>query len=106
VGYNDEDETISLVDPAEGAITMMSQHAFVEAWSFNRDMFGRKILNGCFVCGGDGKFDHWFLLHPLDICDICAGSGTFPDFIGALLRMADISNYTLIVPMHANSIGR
>ena len=73
VGYNDEDETISLVDPAEGAITMMSQHAFVEAWSFNRDMFGRKIKP--------------------------------PDFIGGLLRLADVSNYTLIVPMHANSFG-
>ena len=105
VGYNDEDKTISLADPADGAIIMMSQHAFVEAWSFNCDMFGRKILNDCPVCGGDGKFDYWFLLHPLDVCDICAGSGTFPDFIGVLLRMADVSNYTLIVPMHANSFG-
>jgi len=28
-----------------------------------------------------------------------------PDFIGGLLRLADVSNYTLIVPMHANAAG-
>jgi len=73
VGYNDADETISLADPAGGCIIMMSQYDFVEAWSFSRDMFGRKIPP--------------------------------PDFIGGLLRLADVSNYTLIVPMHANSVG-
>ena len=72
VGYNDE-ETIFLADPVEGKIIMMSQYDFVEAWSFNRDMFGRKIKP--------------------------------PDFIGGLLRLADVSNYTLIVPMHANAAG-
>jgi hypothetical protein len=52
----------------------MSQNDFVGAWSFNYDMFGRKISH--------------------------------PDIVGVLLKMADVSNYTLIVPMHANSIGR
>ena len=73
VGYNDEEETISLADPADGSIIIMSQYDFVEAWSFNRDMFGREI--------------------------------THPDFIGSLLMLADVSNYTLIVPMHANAAG-
>ena len=72
VGYNDE-ETIFLADPVEGKIIMMSQYDFVEAWSFNRDMFGRKVKP--------------------------------PDVIGGLVRLADVSNYTLIVPMHANAAG-
>ena len=106
IGYNDEDKTISMVDPAKGAVIKMSQNDFVGAWSFNYDMFGIKISHSCFICGGDGKFNYWFLLRPLDICDVCGGSGIFPDVVGGLLKMADVSNYTLIVPMHANSIGR
>lgn len=95
IGY--DKETVTIADPYEGEIKVMSSADFVGCWNFTSDINGRKMVKDCNICKGTGK---WInpIFGPFSICDVCGGSGKQIDYMNLLLRSADIYNQTMIVP--------
>lgn len=98
IGYTEE--KIIIADPAIGAKSEIKTNDFLGAWDFLTDMSGRPASSTCLVCSGTGR---WVSVQfgPLSICEICGGSGLQPDYLGLLLKAADIYPRTLIVPKFA-----
>lgn len=88
---------VVVVDPAIGGRHRLTANEFVGAWGFVTDMNGVPVVDPCPVCGGTGR---WAPLRfgPLSICEACGGTGSQPDYLGGLVRAADVEPYTLIVP--------
>lgn len=94
IGFNELKVTIA--DPIGGRKRDMITEDFVGAWEFKTDMYGDSVALKCPICKGSGRWIEKF--GPLGICEICSGSGRQPDYVGVLLRAADIYPFTMIVP--------
>lgn len=88
--------TIIFADPGSGQIETMAEDIFKKSWAFRSDMSGHSTDSECPVCKGTGKYSNWN--GPLANCDVCGGSGKLLDKYYTLIRLADVSQYTLIVP--------
>lgn len=100
-GYNEQQVTVA--DPGGGIIWSMSTNDFLTSWAFKSDMVGDEIVSPCPACNGSGLWLTWNL-GPLGYCELCGGKGTQPDFVGALLRVADVYPMTMIVPSKPFSV--
>lgn len=88
--------TIIYANPGSGKIETMPEDVFKKSWAFRSDMSGHSTDTNCPACKGTGKYLN--LDGPLSSCDVCGGSGKLIDKYYALIRLADVNQYTLIVP--------
>lgn len=95
IGY--DEHKIVVADPSRGARREMPIQDFESCWAFTTDMDGVPVTNPCGVCAGSGKV-FTLDLGPVFLCDVCGGSGRQPDYVGSLLRTADVYPNTMIVP--------
>lgn len=95
IGY--DEHKIVVADPSRGARREMPLQDFESCWKFTTDMDGVPVASPCSTCAGSGKI---FRLDfgPVFVCDVCAGTGRQPDYVGALLRTADVYPNTMVVP--------
>ncbi len=91
------EDNMILADPAWGGKRMVKLEHFKTAWCFTSDLDGVPTYSPCPLCGATGRWGS-FDLGPLNICQWCNGTGKQPDYLGTLLRSADISPRTAIVP--------
>lgn len=98
IGYSEN--TIIIADPSGGNRSEMTTKNFMGSWKFSTDMEGNSIYSTCSTCSGTGRWGP-VRLGPLSVCDVCGGSGYQPDFIGLLLKSADIYPMTSIVPNYS-----
>lgn len=95
VGY--DDNKIVVADPSRGARREMPLQDFESCWAFTTDMDGVPVTSPCGVCAGSGKI-FAIDLGPVFVCDVCGGSGRQPDYVGGLIRTADVYPNTMIIP--------
>lgn len=93
IGY-DQDH-IMVADPGPGRLVKIKIDHFLGAWTFKTDMDGREVKSKCPVCGGTGRVN---LPGPFGNCDFCGGTGKVDDVLRFILRSAEVSTYTMIVP--------
>lgn len=95
IGYTEKE--IITADPGDGRRNVMPIEHFLGAWKFVTDMDGYPMGKPCPLCGGKGRY---FGLHwgPLTVCELCEGSGTQPDYLVEVLRVAEVHPMTITVP--------
>lgn len=94
IGY--DPEHIIVADPGPGKSKAIKSDHFTGAWRFETDMSGSPVKSKCQVCGGTGQIG--YLPGPLGYCDFCRGSGKTDDILNFIVRVAEVSTYTMIVP--------
>jgi predicted double-glycine peptidase len=95
IGY--DPLTIVIADPADGLINTIPAEDFLSSWAFASNMEGYAITGPCFICKGSGLWTQ-YNLGPLSYCEACNGIGSQPDYVGGLIKTADIYPFTMIVP--------
>jgi hypothetical protein len=95
IGY--DRESLTIADPGFGLVYKVPEKMFLESWAFNSTINGKQVVEDCTVCKGSG---HWtkYNLGPLSYCEICNGTGKQTDFMGNLVRNAEVYPFTMFIP--------
>lgn len=95
IGY--DSNCISIADPANGTSYKIPIEDFVSSWNFRTTMQGYAVTNLCFTCKGTGQWTE-FNVGPLSFCEVCNGTGFEPDYVGSLVKTAEVFPNSMIVP--------